>query len=620
MSGPDNLRGIDYQISYTAYRIVAALGSESREVSNFEIESLDDETEDLNIYYQNGRVERIQIKKKGEAYLWRASELKPVLKRFFEHQRVEDDFVFVTNAPGNADVKDLKDILDSDVDLDPNLHSEVLEKFTADGVPKSSVADILRRTQIHTRAFSSDDDAQPGKVLRDMIRRILSSPPYRLGGDLDDAFNAIWTYIYDCAAQALTLTALEIEAAFRQRGIHIQPQLWRQLPLLNDFLPRPAITGDIQNLLAENATVILFGVGGSGKTALLAGLAHDYYQLGRPFCWISVSPITEISTFLTMISSSLHYFGMENAAQIVSSECRTEDDYVNNIIYALKNTSISIFVDSANSGGVQVKHLLNGVIERCPPLPLLGRLLLSTTELSPYSRILREVNENVVTTYLMPGLDADGFSQVLGDQGKRFDDQEIEELRSAVGGHYLSTVFLRRLLQAGRNLELQDIKLRGAAGARKWLVGEVIKNLGTDERTVLSCVSVFDYGFDLNEAQIVVGERVFSPLVSLDILSNAGVTRFDGVAFYLHETVQPLVYATLADDARRLLHKKLEAHYRECLEKQGSKEEGYPSDKIMKWGQHVEKLADCGFYRERPVSWFCLGAKLAQVTSQMIHL
>jgi IS6 family transposase len=24
--------------------------------------------------------------------------------------------------------------------------------------------------------------------------------------------------------------------------------------------------------------------------------------------------------------------------------------------------------------------------------------------------------------------------------------------------------------------------------------------------------------------------------------------------------------------------------------------------------------------RERPVSWFCLGAKLAQVTSQMIHL
>jgi hypothetical protein len=30
--------------------------------------------------------------------------------------------------------------------------------------------------------------------------------------------------------------------------------------------------------------------------------------------------------------------------------------------------------------------------------------------------------------------------------------------------------------------------------------------------------------------------------------------------------------------------------------------------------------ADQRHHRERPVSWFCLGAKLAQVTSQMIHL
>jgi len=273
--------------------MVAILAGDFRNVQKFEIESLDNEAEDLNIYYQNGSIERVQIKKRNEAYQWRPSELKPVLKRFFENQRAGDHFAFVTNAPGNADVKELKDIIDSDAGLDAHRHAHILAKFAADGVSAHDIAKILRRTLIHTRAFASDDDAQPGKVLRETIRRILSSPPYRLTRDLDDTFNAIWTYVYDNATQALIVTASELETAFRHRaGVHIQPQLWRHFPLLSDFLPRPAIADSVQNFLESSPIVVLFGVGGSGKTALLAGLAHEYYQSDRPVCWISVSPIT----------------------------------------------------------------------------------------------------------------------------------------------------------------------------------------------------------------------------------------------------------------------------------------------------------------------------------------
>ena len=67
--------GSSDQISYTVYRIVTALASNSRNISKFEVESLGDEAEDLNIYYQDGSVERIQIKKKDEAYQWLPSEL-----------------------------------------------------------------------------------------------------------------------------------------------------------------------------------------------------------------------------------------------------------------------------------------------------------------------------------------------------------------------------------------------------------------------------------------------------------------------------------------------------------------------------------------------------------------
>jgi len=193
MGGPDNLRGIEYQISYTVYRVVAALISDPRNVIGFEVESLDNGAEDLNIHYEDGRIERIQIKKRDESYQWLPSGLKPVLKRFVENQKPTDDFVFVTNAPGNADLRILKEKIASGMKLD----SQMLKKFTAGGLTQRNVSKILRRTAIYTRAFSSDDDTQPGKVLREKAKQILSTPPYWLAGDLDDAFNAIWTYVYD---------------------------------------------------------------------------------------------------------------------------------------------------------------------------------------------------------------------------------------------------------------------------------------------------------------------------------------------------------------------------------------------------------------------------------------
>ena len=60
---------------------------------------------------QDGSVERIQIKKKDEAYQWLPSELKPILKKFFQTQKANDRFMFVTNAPGNKDLRRLKELI-----------------------------------------------------------------------------------------------------------------------------------------------------------------------------------------------------------------------------------------------------------------------------------------------------------------------------------------------------------------------------------------------------------------------------------------------------------------------------------------------------------------------------
>jgi hypothetical protein len=199
----------------------------------------------------------------------------------------------------------------------------------------------------------------------------------------------------------------------------------------------------------------------------------------------------------------------------------------------------------------------------------------------------------------MPALNSHEFSRVLSDQAEQFGEKELEELRMAVGGHYLSAVFLRNLLTSGKHVNLRDIKEEGAASAQKWLVGEVIKNIGDSEKTVLSCVSIFDYEFDLEEAQAAVEEQVFSPFVYLDALCDVGVAHFDGASYHIHETVQPLVYATLAESRRKRLHEKVEKYYRKSLEAQGSKEKGYPYDLIMKWGRHVERLAHCAMYTGR---------------------
>ena len=358
----------------------------------------------------------------------------------------------------------------------------------------------------------------------------------------------------------------------------------------------PAITEAIQNLLVASPIVILFGVGGSGKSALLAGMAQVDYQSGHPVCWIGVSPITEMSDIQKILSSSLHYFGKTNAAQIVSAECRSDADYVDKIIYALENCEIDVFVDSTNSGGKQIEHLLKRVIEGCTRQPLRGRLVLSTTDLSPFSRTLGYVTRDVAASYLMPALDSDEFSRILGEEVEQFGEEELEELRMAVGGHYLSTVFLCNILRSGKHLNLRDLKEEGSASAQKWLVGEIIRNLGNEERTVLSCVSIFDYKFDLDEVQSVVEEQVFSPFVCLNVLCDVGVVRFDGAGYYVHETVQPLVYTTLAENTRKRVHERAQKHYRKYLEERGDEEKGYPSDLITKWGRHVERLSECGVY------------------------
>lgn len=50
MSGVDNLRGIDYQISYSVLRLLQILVNESDEVDSIQFESLTEDEEDLNIF------------------------------------------------------------------------------------------------------------------------------------------------------------------------------------------------------------------------------------------------------------------------------------------------------------------------------------------------------------------------------------------------------------------------------------------------------------------------------------------------------------------------------------------------------------------------------------------
>jgi hypothetical protein len=198
MSGPENLRGIDYQVSCSVLLILSTLADESSPLTVVHVESLDDEGEDLALEFQDGRVLQIQLKKLAEGYNWTPAGLRPVLSRFSRLDKTSE-CLFISDGSASRQFTPLRQFLEGTGDLT----DEERDSVCGDGLSAEDLEALRGRVRIQTRFFPSPDDADPARYVTGEIHRLLLRGPFSLEKDATDIAAGLWRTLYDAGSAAL---------------------------------------------------------------------------------------------------------------------------------------------------------------------------------------------------------------------------------------------------------------------------------------------------------------------------------------------------------------------------------------------------------------------------------
>ncbi len=593
MSGPENIRGIDYQVSYTILRVLEELSKVNRDLIEVQVESLDDTGEDLNLFFFDGISERIQLKKKSEGYQWTPSELKPILSNFIQNNGENVRFAFVTNGPASRDVKSLKEKIEKgNVPED-----KFLKKFCTKELEPSDIKSIMSKLAIITRAYSSDDDNDPARLIKEQIKKILMRPPFLIEEDLETVFSKLWKYFFDLSKRADVTPVKEIEEHFKMLGVTLAFDTWLNLPLPEVFLARMDAKNELSDIIKNSSCSLVYGVTGTGKSALLAQIAADFHETGQSVCWINVNPFVSISRLATTFSHCLRHHGYIDDAEIVLSTISQSDEFAEQIVKILKRLPIILFIDSLNSGNESLQQFSKIIHTSCIDKNLVGGIVMSSTDITKFTFARDDNNQNVIS-YQVPALDILEIREIFESIDNTFSDEFLFELKAAVGGHFQSILLIKNLMAEGKEIDISDLSARGVSHAQNWLFTEVLNNLDEKYRILLLSCAVFDYPFGVDIAEIFNSSEV-SAVHLLNQMVNLGLVQIEGSEFFVHDSIRSIAFSLNSQKTQKKIRQSAEAYYRECMEKERGDGDGILYSTIAKWGDHVEALAEFGESRGR---------------------
>ncbi len=268
MSGPENLRGIDYQISCSLLLILQALAENRSSLIRVKIESIDDESEDLTLEFHDGRTMQVQLKKLAEGYNWTPTTLRPVLSRFSRISN-QSDFVFISDGSASRQLLPLKRFLEGDGELT----DEDMKTVCGEGLSPSDLRSLRGRVRIQTRYFPSSDESDPAGQVTAEIHRLLIRGPFSLKRDVVELTNRLWRTLYAAGQAATVLTNDELWKQFGEAGLIVVERDWALYPTVARYYEHTQPTERIVKTLQEGGIGLIFGIGGSGKTTFVAEAA-----------------------------------------------------------------------------------------------------------------------------------------------------------------------------------------------------------------------------------------------------------------------------------------------------------------------------------------------------------
>ncbi|HZX73836.1 MAG TPA: dsDNA nuclease domain-containing protein, partial [Cyclobacteriaceae bacterium] len=602
MSGTENLKGFDYQISLALYKTLQHISNYEGDVS-FLFESLSEEEEDFNILRKD-RNEFYQIKKRNEGYHWTPSDLKDIFSKFLSKKSTFNFFYFVTNGTANGEVKGLKDFLSGK----DTLTDAELGKFLPDGYALSDLKLLLNNTQIITRFFSSDDDDDPASLLRSQIQQMLHKPPFELSKLIDQIYPHLWKIFFDYAREAKVKSIKEIINEIKYAGIQILPiKPWLEVPEIRTFRGRADEIRTIQEKLAASRKLILYGINGIGKSWITTKVLLEENNELKSVCWIAVTKWMSIDRFLSLVAHHLYSNHFEAEAN-----CYRSLEIANKlpqVIHTLKLIELTLVIDSVNSGNAEFIEFIKDLVSQIQQVELKGNLIISSTQkFFRYNQ--NDLNHGRLSEYHLNGFTLEDMKLVLSEN-KQLSNDDIDYIYHAVGGHPMSVHFLNNLLreQEFDINDIEEIRDKTVEEARDWIISKSIEQLSLVSKSQLLSLAIVEGMIAFDEAELLLDSNIKLKYLVRDLVDFNLVTFYhDGLT--IHESIREVAISMLTPKARFSLHEELAKYHFAKMKHQKEAGDEVLYDTIVKWGANIEALSNSENLSEGYKMILCLDNEL----------
>ncbi|PFD96428.1 hypothetical protein COE15_07630 [Bacillus cereus] len=584
MSGVDNLRGIDYQVSYSVLKLLEVLLNEYDSIESIQFESLTEREEDMNIYKKDGTSEYIQIKKKAEGYTWTASELRDVFLKFQNKDNEGVYFTFVSDGAGNKDVAELKRcLLNSEIPKD-----ELLKKFSSKLLTIEKIKGLIKKTSILTQSYTSVDSSLPGMVVKEYCINLLKSTDFILSDSADNIYRSIWEYIFQLSQECKVNKIIDIKRQLEVIGLKIPMKKWLNIPNTNEFRGRKDDINRIEMAIKDIKKIVIKGISGIGKTTLMAKIAGNFIRNNEKVFWLELNKMYTVSNILEQISNFLCTHNILHEANILNS-CEIVER-IPRVINILENEEIFLFIDSIDKASTEVSDFIEDLFENIINIKLKGALIVSKIEgLNSYNKV--DIRTKKVYEYHLIGFLFKDTLEILKEKSDNYNEEDIYYFHNLVGGYPVSVTFLKQLLPKNEisRKELSDLEELSVETSNKYLFNKVFSNLGKEEQDIALSISVFNYPFTEEEVKQVLNSFI-NPKYLLEDLKRKSIVVHKNGYYDIHDSIRILLIDMLTIERKKELHGILAKYYKHDMEQQYDQSSEVLYEDIFKWGYHVEFL------------------------------
>lgn len=358
MSGIDAIRGFDYQISYTLFLIVSFLKDKVKGIDKFKFKSINENEEDFNIFYENGTIDYIQIKKKDESNMWSASEMQRIFDHYIKNYNDNSNLRFITNGSANRDVKKLKKII-KDQKYDKSI--ELIQKFKPNNCETSQFIKILNSISIETLAMTSNNENDISMVVKKETIQMLNNASFFLKDQVSVVYDKLWKYIFDLSKNGEEISFIELKKQFNKYGVeYVSSELWLKFPSMNEFAGRDSEMKLLTQISKQEKRISVFGISGIGKSYMAASWAKNMLNVNENVCWISLRANMTYSKLINILGSFVETVLKVNSFkdELEGKEISEQIDSISNI---LEKYRVIFVLDSYEKASGNVEFFLNRI-------------------------------------------------------------------------------------------------------------------------------------------------------------------------------------------------------------------------------------------------------------------